>query len=150
MSDGSHYRKLETLFQSATLNQGIFKGSELEVEFEKATLRLAIGKQYFHAADAMHGAIYFKLLDDSAYFASASIEKTYFLLTKSYTIHFRRPVMEDDLTAIGKVMEVNEKEILAASEIYNSAGKLVANGEGIFVKGAKRLDELKGFEYAKY
>ncbi|MFT6827264.1 MAG: hypothetical protein ACJAZV_000545 [Roseivirga sp.] len=150
MSDPSHYRKLETLFQSAPLNQGIFKGSELEVEFEKATLRLAIGNQYFHAADAMHGAIYFKLLDDSAYFAAASIEETFFLLTKSYTIHFRRPVMEDDLTAFGKVMEVNEKEILAASEIYNSAGKLVANGEGVFVKGSKRLDELKGFEYAKY
>jgi uncharacterized protein (TIGR00369 family) len=150
MSDGSHYRKLETLFQSAPLNQSIFKGSELEVEFEKATLRLAIGNQYFHAADAMHGAIYFKLLDDSAYFAAASIEETFFLLTKSYTIHFRRPVMEDDLTAFGKVMEVNEKEILAASEIYNSAGKLVANGEGVFVKGSKRLDELKGFEYAKY
>uniref|UniRef100_UPI00404849F2 PaaI family thioesterase n=1 Tax=Roseivirga sp. TaxID=1964215 RepID=UPI00404849F2 len=146
MSDRSHYRKLERLFQAAPLNQGIFKGSELEVEFERATLRLTIGNQYFHAADAMHGAIYFKLLDDSAYFAAASIEKTYFLLTKSYTIHFRRPVMDDTLTAIGKVTEVNEREILAASEIYNSAGKLVANGEGIFVKGPNRLDELYGFK----
>ncbi|MGK0489072.1 MAG: hypothetical protein ACJAXB_002264, partial [Candidatus Endobugula sp.] len=26
------------------------------------------------------------------------------------------------------------------------AGKLVANGKGVFVKGIKRLDELKGFE----
>jgi uncharacterized protein (TIGR00369 family) len=146
MSKADHFRKLDALFQSAPLNQGIFKGSALEVEFEKATLRLAIGNQYFHAAEAMHGAIYFKLLDDSAYFAAASIEKTYFLLTKSYTVHFRRPVMEDTLTAIGKVIEVNEREIVASSEIFNSAGKLVANGEGVFVKGIKRLDELKGFE----
>lgn len=145
MSDESHYRNLETLFQSAPLNQGIFKGSDLEVEFERATLRLAIGNQYFHAAEAMHGAIYFKLLDDSAYFAAASIENTYFLLTKSYTIHFRRPVMEDTLTAIGKVIEVNEREILATSEIYNSAGKLVANGEGVFVRSTKRLQALDGF-----
>ncbi|MFT7268309.1 MAG: hypothetical protein ACI905_000512 [Roseivirga sp.] len=146
MSKADHFRKLDALFQSAPLNQGIFKGSALEVEFEKATLRLAIGNQYFHAAEAMHGAIYFKLLDDSAYFAAASIEKTYFLLTKSYTVHFRRPVMEDTLTAIGKVIEVNEREIVASSEIFNSAGKLVANGKGVFVKGIKRLDELKGFE----
>jgi uncharacterized protein (TIGR00369 family) len=145
MSDRSHYRKLEALFQSAPLNQGIFKGSELEVEFERATLRLTIGNQYFHAADAMHGAIYFKLLDDSAYFAAASIEKTYLLLTKSYTIHFRRPVMEDTLTAIGKVIEVSERGILATSEIYNSAGKLVANGEGVFVRSTKRLLTLDGF-----
>ncbi|MFT6053328.1 MAG: hypothetical protein ACJAS3_000030 [Roseivirga sp.] len=146
MSKADHFRKLDALFQSAPLNQGIFKGSALEVEFEKATLRLAIGNQYFHAAEAMHGAIYFKLLDDSAYFAAASIEKTYFLLTKSYTVHFRRPVMEDTLTAIGKVIEVNEREIVASSEIFNRAGKLVANGKGVFVKGIKRLDELKGFE----
>ncbi|MGK0488732.1 MAG: hypothetical protein ACJAXB_001919, partial [Candidatus Endobugula sp.] len=131
MSKADHFRKLDALFQSAPLNQGIFKGSALEVEFEKATLRLAIGNQYFHAAEAMHGAIYFKLLDDSAYFAAASIEKTYFLLTKSYTVHFRRPVMEDTLTAIGKVIEVNEREIVASSEIFNRAGKLVANGKGV-------------------
>jgi uncharacterized protein (TIGR00369 family) len=146
MSKADHFRKLETLFHFAPLNQEIFKGSELEVEDEQATLKLGIGRQYFHAAEAMHGAIYFKLLDDSAYFAAASVEPTYFLLTKSYTIHFRRPVMEDQLTAIGKVIEVNKKEILASSAIFNSEGKLVANGEGIFVRGAKRLDELEGFK----
>jgi acyl-coenzyme A thioesterase PaaI-like protein len=54
--------------------------------------------------------------------------------------------MEDQLTAIGKVIEVNKKEILASSAIFNSEGKLVANGEGIFVRGAKRLDELEGFK----
>jgi uncharacterized protein (TIGR00369 family) len=127
------------------LNQGIFKGSQLKVEYQQAILKLSIGKHYFHAAEAMHGAVYFKLSDDAAYFAAASVEENYFLLTKSYTIHFRRPVMEDQLTAIGKVTEVNENETLASSEIFNQEGKLVANGEGVFVKGAKRLDELNGF-----
>tara|TARA_R110001592_G_scaffold39371_1_gene129642 strand:+ start:6152 stop:6586 length:435 start_codon:yes stop_codon:yes gene_type:complete len=142
MNDLEHYRRLERLFDSAPLNQGIFAGSELSVSDREATLELTIGSQYFHAADAMHGAIYFKLLDDSAYFASASVEKTFFLLTKSYTIHFRRPVFEDRLKAIGKVVSVNEKEIISSSEIYNQEGKLVAHGEGVFVRGPKRLEEL--------
>ena len=144
MNDLEHYRRLERLFDSAPLNQGIFAGSELKVIDREATLELTISSQYFHAADAMHGAIYFKLLDDSAYFASASVEKTFFLLTKSYTIHFRRPVFEDRLKAIGKVVSINEKEIISSSEIYNQAGKLVAHGEGVFVRGPKRLEELPG------
>jgi acyl-coenzyme A thioesterase PaaI-like protein len=53
--------------------------------------------------------------------------------------------MEDTLTAIGKVIEVSERGILATSEIYNSAGKLVANGEGVFVRSTKRLLTLDGF-----
>ena len=144
MNDLEHYKRLERLFDSAPLNQGIFAGSELKVSDREAILKLTIGSQYFHAANAMHGAIYFKLLDDSAYFASASVEKTFFLLTKSYTIHFRRPVFEDRLKAIGKVISVNEKEIISSSEIYNQAGKLVAHGEGVFVRGPKRLEELPG------
>ena len=144
MNDLEHYKRLERLFDSAPLNQGIFAGSELKVSDREAILKLTIGSQYFHAANAMHGAIYFKLLDDSAYFASASVEKTFFLLTKSYTIHFRRPVFEDRLKAIGKVLSVNEKEIISSSEIYNQAGKLVAHGEGVFVRGPKRLEELPG------
>ncbi|KOF03776.1 hypothetical protein OB69_04205 [Roseivirga seohaensis subsp. aquiponti] len=144
MNDLEHYKRLERLFDSAPLNQGIFAGSELKVSDREATLELAIGSQYFHAANAMHGAIYFKLLDDSAYFASASVEKTFFLLTKSYTIHFRRPVFEDRLKAIGKVISVNQKEIISSSEIYNQEGKLVAHGEGVFVRGPKRLEELPG------
>lgn len=142
MNDLEHYKRLERLFDSAPLNQGIFAGSELKVSDREAILKLTIGSQYFHAANAMHGAIYFKLLDDSAYFASASVEKTFFLLTKSYTIHFRRPVFEDRLKAIGKVVSVNQKEIISSSEIYNQEGKLVAHGEGVFVRGPKRLEEL--------
>ncbi|MGW8121509.1 PaaI family thioesterase [Roseivirga echinicomitans] len=144
MNDLEHFRRLERLFDAAPLNQGIFAGSQLSVSDREATLELTIGSQYFHAADAMHGAIYFKLLDDSAYFASASVERTFFLLTKSYTIHFRRPVFEDHLKAIGKVISVNEKEIISSSEIYNQEGKLVAHGEGVFVRGPKRLEELPG------
>lgn len=144
MNDLEHYKRLERLFDSAPLNQGIFAGSELKVSDREAILKLTIGSQYFHAANAMHGAIYFKLLDDSAYFASASVEKSFFLLTKSYTIHFRRPVFEDRLKAIGKVISVNQKEIISSSEIYNQEGKLVAHGEGVFVRGPKRLEELPG------
>lgn len=141
-----HYRRLEKMFQAAPLNQGIFAGSILQVEEGRATYELKIDQRYFHAANAMHGAIYFKLLDDAAYFAAASLEVENFMLTKSYEIRFIRPVEEDHLRAEGEILNQNEKEIIAKSVIYNARGKKVGEGEGIFVKGPKKLRDLPGYQ----
>jgi len=141
-----HYQRLERLFQEAPLNQGIFAGSVMKVSESKAVYELAIDRKYFHAANAMHGAIYFKLLDDAAYFAAASTETEFFILTKSYEIKFIRPVEEDNLRAEGEVLEQGERETKARSVIYNSKGKKVAEGVGVFVKGPKRLSDLAGYK----
>ena len=133
------------MFQAAPLNQGIFAGSVMKVEEGRASYELSIGRQYFHAAHAMHGAIYFKLLDDAAYFAAASLVTDNFILTKSYQVRFIRPVEEEHLRAEGEVLSQNEKEIIAKSVIYNSQGKKVGEGEGIFVKGPKKLMDLPGY-----
>lgn len=139
-----HFSRLERIFHAAPI-QGVFKGGEMKVENEKAIYKLIISKAYFHAADALHGAIYFKLLDDSAYFAAASIEETYFLLTKSYTIHFKRPVEVDELIAVGELISENKGEITCRSRITNNAGKIVAEGEGIFVRSKKLLKDQTGY-----
>ncbi|MBO3698993.1 PaaI family thioesterase [Roseivirga sp. E12] len=140
----AHYDRLEQMFHSAPI-QNMLIGAEMSVEERKAIYSLNISKDYFHAAEALHGAIYFKLLDDAAYFAAASIESTYFLLTKSYTIHFKRPVEVDQLTATGEVVSENEKEIVSMSRIVNSAGKIVAEGEGLFVRSRKLLVDQVGY-----
>lgn len=117
----------------------------MHVSERQAVYELSIGRQYFHAAEAMHGAIYFKLLDDAAYFAAATLEQEYFILTKSYTIHFKRPVQEDALRAEGQVVSMGDREIIATSKILNSRGKVVAQGEGKFVKGPTLLSSLAGY-----
>jgi uncharacterized protein (TIGR00369 family) len=139
-----HFRRLEQLFHEAPV-QDLLPGAEMRVSEGKAEYTLAIKEAWFHAAGAMHGAIYFKMLDDAAYFAAASLEQEYFMLTKSYTIHFRRPVEMDVLTATGEVISRTDKEIIAKSEVCNSAGKVVARGEGVFVKGPKPLRSLNGY-----
>ncbi len=139
-----HFEGLIRIFHSAPI-QELLEGAVISLEEGKATYQLQIKEEYFHAADALHGAIYFKLLDDSAYFAAATLEQEYFLLTKSYQINFKRPVQEDVLTAKGEVLSVSEKEIISKSTIYNSAGRVVADGQGIFVKSRKLLKEQSGY-----
>ncbi|OEK06549.1 PaaI family thioesterase [Roseivirga misakiensis] len=139
-----HYRNLENMFHAAPI-QKILSGAEMKVSEGKATYKLAIKQDYFHAAEAMHGAIYFKMLDDAAYFAAASMESTYFLLTKTYNIEFIRPVLIDQLIAVGEIISVEENRFLSKSSIQNSARKVVATGEGIFVRSKKLLANQGGY-----
>ena len=140
-----HFRRLERMFQSAPINKSLIKGADLKVSDNEAELSLAMREELFHAAGSLHGAIYFKLLDDSAYFAAASAEEEFFLYTKGYQIRFKRPVTGGLLTAKGRLMEKKEHEWIAISEITDENGKIVASGEGIFIKSTLKLVDQKGY-----
>ncbi len=143
--DESHFKRLERMFHSAPI-QEILPGAEMSVEEGKARYTLPIDKGYYHAADAMHGAVYFKMLDDAAYFAAASLETEYFILTKTYEIKFKRPVICDKLVANGEVIRCSDDQIIATSKVVNEDGKVVGEGQGIFVRGPRRLMDLPGYQ----
>lgn len=145
MQKNEHFDRLIRLFQSAPINKGIFKNSSIDLAEGKAEYLFKVDQSFFHGANALHGAIYFKLLDDAAYFAAATLITDHFLVTKSYEVHFVRPVHLELLIAKGQVIEKDEHEIKAASEIFNEQGKLVAKGEGVFVRSKKFLSELEGY-----
>lgn len=70
MEATEHYRRLERLYHKAKV-QELFNGSSISVSHSRSELTLPVEPKYFHGANAMHGAFYFKLLDDAAYFAVA-------------------------------------------------------------------------------
>ena len=69
MSDGSppHWRALEQMYLGAPINA--FYQPRIEVSEEKAVIEIDIGHHFFHPAGAVHGSVYFKMLDDAAFFA---------------------------------------------------------------------------------
>lgn len=134
-----HFKKLKNMYLCANVNTKIFDTTKCEIEFEKATISLAISEKYFHALGAIHGSVYFKLLDDAAYFAVQSLVEDMFVLTASFNINFLRPVNSGTITAIGKVTSKSENRFVAESTLYNEAGKKVAFGTGTFVKSNKKL-----------
>lgn len=145
MQENEHFDRLIRLFQSAPINRGIFKNSSIDLAEGKAEYLFKVDQSFFHGANALHGAIYFKLLDDAAYFVAATLMTDFFLVTKSYELQFVRPVHLERLIAKGQVIERSEHEIKATSEIYNEQGKLVAKGTGVFVSSKKYLVELEGY-----
>ena len=133
------------MYLRSNINTQIYGSTECEIEHETATISLTISEKYFHALGAIHGSVYFKLLDDAAYFAVNSIVEDWFVLTASFNIHFLRPISSGKITAIGKVTSKTEKGFMAESTLYNEAGKKVAFGAGHFVKSKSRLTKEIGY-----
>ena len=144
--DTEHYRKLETMYLGANVNTKIFDTTTCKIEAEKAIITLDISESYFHALGAIHGTVYFKMLDDAAYFAVSSVVKSCFMLTSSFNINILRPVSKGKLTAIGTVRYKSSSIFAAEAKLYNQEGKEVAFGTGNFAKSKLLLSEDVGYK----
>ena len=96
-----HWRALEGLYASAPVNS-LFS-SQLTITGE-GTARIAfdVDERCYHAAGAAHGTIYFKMLDDAAFYAANTLVTDKFLLTTSFNLHFSRPVKTGRVIAEGR------------------------------------------------
>lgn len=144
MEATQHYRQLEKLYHSANIQQFI-DGSQLTVQHQQAEITLPMQSKYNHGANAMHGALYFKLLDDAAYFAVASVVQDVFIVTSSFQINLVRPVTGGTIKAVGKVRTIGKNLFVAESTLYNEQGKEVAFGTGQFMKTTQQLSSLEGY-----
>lgn len=144
MEDITHFRKLENMYSQAPINH-IFK-PETKISEGSCIISIYVNPNHFHAAKALHGSVYFKMLDDAAYFACSSYNKEVFLLTKTFQIEFKRPITQGKITAKGIVTQNNNNEnFMAKAELFNEDGKLVAFGEGQFVTSKIPLNSELGY-----
>ncbi len=138
-----HLRSLEALYATAPINR-YFQPS-LEIEHGKAELRMTVRPDFFHAAHAVHGSVYFKALDDAAFFAANSLVEDVFVLTASFNLYLLRPVTSGTMIATGTVVNQSRSIILAESVVVDEQGKQLARGSGSFVRSAIPLDEKVGY-----
>ena len=141
-----HFRKLTNMYLGTKVNTQIFDTTECKIELEKATIALMISDKYFHALGAIHGTVYFKLLDDSAYFAAQSMVEDSFLLTTSFQTNIVRPANQGKITAVGKLKFKSKNLFIGESTIYNEEGKEIAFGTGHFMRSKISLQEKIGYK----
>jgi len=118
------------MYDAAPIN-AFFK-AKLHVDHEEAVVEIDIRPDFHHAAGAMHGAVYFKALDDATFFAANSIVEDVFVLTAHFEIDLLRPIREGSIRAIARVTDRNDKRILASGELFDEHGALIARGCGEF------------------
>lgn len=139
----SHYRKLERMYRSAPINR--YFRPELSVGEGSAEVVIAVREDFFHAANAIHGSVYFKALDDAAFFAANSLVRDVFVLTASFNIYLTRPVSSGNLRAVGKVVHRSRALILADAELITDDGKSAGRGNGAFMPSRIALSPEIGY-----
>ncbi|MFD2247281.1 PaaI family thioesterase [Pontibacter ruber] len=139
-----HYRRLERLYHVAKI-QEFYSDSTIEVSHERTEITLPVAPKFFHGAQAIHGSVYFKLLDDAAYFAVASLVRDVFIVTSSFQLNLVRPVSSGTLHAIGTVRSKSRNLYVAEARLLNEKGKEVAFGTGQFMRTTQLLENLNGY-----
>jgi uncharacterized protein (TIGR00369 family) len=144
MSGDEHYIKLENMMHSAPFVQ--LTGAKVSVKKGQAQITLPVKKDFYHAAGAMHGALYFLALDNAAFFAVNSLVEDVFVLTTSFTTYITRPVSDGVIKAFGKVVNQNRSQFIAESVMFDSNDKEIARASGIFVRSKIPLSEIIGYK----
>lgn len=139
----THFESLCSMYAAAPINE-IFK-PKMTVSEGKAEIEIDIGEHYHHSAGGVHGSVYFKMLDDAAFFASNSLEAEYFVLTASFTTYMTRPVATGKMKSVGEVVNQTKTQFIAESILYDNEGRELGRGNGIFVKGKLPLVKAKGY-----
>jgi uncharacterized protein (TIGR00369 family) len=141
-----HYRKLERMYLSAPINNQLYKGITINILREKAELTLKVEEKFFHAANAIHGSVYFKMLDDAAFFAVNSIIPDVFVYTVSFNVQLLRPVSIGIIKSIGELKFKSSNLFIADSALFDEKDKLVGRGSGNFMKSKIELTENIGYK----
>lgn len=143
MSD-EHYRRLERMYDSAPINA--FYQPTIHVSDGMAEVSLAVRPEFHHAAQAMHGSVYFKCLDDASFFAASSLVTDVFVLTVSFNVVLLRPVSAGTITAVGRVVHASKNLLVAEAELMDDQGRTVARGSGTFMKSRIPLGPSVGYQ----
>ena len=143
MTENNHFRALENTYAAAPINQ-IYEPT-MTVSEGAAEIEIELSEQYHHSGGAVHGSVYFKMLDDAAFFAANSYETEVFVLTTSFTTYLTRPVSEGSLKAVGKVVNKNKSQFIAESVVYDYNGNEIGRGNGVFVRSKIPLSQARGY-----
>jgi len=139
-----HWRALEGLYRFAPINR-MFASRLTIIEQGRATIDFDVTPDCYHAAGAAHGTIYFKMLDDAAFYAANTLVTDRFLLTTSFNLQFLRPIREGRVLAEGRWISGRKRVFVAESRLINLEGEEIGRGSGTFMRSHIGLAGLAGY-----
>lgn len=140
-----HHRRLERMYLQARINRQHFPSTTIQIGEEQTVVTLEVGSSYHHALGGAHGLVYFKLMDDSAYFSAQSGVRDAFLYTTQFDVHLVRPITTGRVTATGKLRFASRELWIAESRVLDAHGKEVGFGTGHFARSRQALTPEIGY-----
>jgi len=143
--EDAHLRALEALYASAPVN-GLFASQLLLPGAGRSEISFTVDPNSFHAAGAAHGTLYFKMLDDAAFYAANSLVSDRFLLTTAFNLHFTKAMKAGPARAEGRWISGKRRVFVAEARIVDSEGEECARGTGTFLRSHIALSGLDGYK----
>lgn len=140
----AHFRALESLYRSAPINDGFRSDIEI-LEPGLARIRFEVEERHFHAAGAAHGTLYFKMMDDAAFYACNSRVSDRFLLTTAFNLMFTKPLRPGPAIAEGRWISGKRRVLIGEARLIDSEGEEAARGTGTFMRSSIALAGLAGY-----
>lgn len=142
--EAAHFRALEHLYQSAPINK-LFRSELVITEAGHSVIEFDVDESQFHAAGAIHGTVYFKMLDDAAFYAANSLVSDRFLLTTAFNLLFTRPIGPGRIRAEGRWISGKRRVFVAEASLIDMEGEEVGRGTGTFMRSQFPLSSLPGY-----
>jgi uncharacterized protein (TIGR00369 family) len=140
----AHLRALESLYRSAPVN-ALFRSTIEIAEQGFARIRFEVARELFHAAGAAHGTLYFKMMDDAAFYACNSMVSDRFLLTTAFNLNFTKPLRDGPVTAEGRWVSGRRRVLVGEARLIDSDGEEAGRGTGTFMRSHIPLSTLPGY-----
>ena len=142
--EAAHFRALERLYASAPINR-LFPSTLHVMEAGVSAIEFEANDAHFHAAGAAHGTLYFKMLDDAAFYACNSLVNDRFLLTTAFNMLLTRPMGAGAIRAEGRWLNGRRRVFVAEARLLDADGEEVARGTGTFMRSRFPLASLPGY-----
>ncbi len=143
----AHFRALEALYAAAPVNRQF--ESRLEIVSDGvARIHFMVDERAYHAAGAAHGTIYFKMLDDAAFYACNTLATDRFLLTTAFNLFLTKPVTAGPLIAEGRWVSGRRRVFVGEARLIDAEGEECARGTGTFMRSRIPLADLPGYRRA--
>ena len=140
----AHFRALESLYGSAPINR-LYRSRLEIVEPGFARIHFDVDEQSFHAAGAAHGTIYFKMMDDAAFYACNSLVSDRFLLTTAFNLVFTSPLKAGPVVAEGRWISGRRRVFVGEARLMTPDGEEAGRGTGTFMRSHIPLSGLEGY-----
>ena len=140
----AHFRALEALYAAAPINHKFESSLEIPAE-GVARISFTIDDTAHHAAGAAHGTIYFKMLDDAAFYAANSLVSDRFLLTTGFNLYLTKPIVSGPIVAEGRWISGKRRVFVADARLLDADGEECARGTGTFMRSRIPLADLPGY-----
>ena len=142
----AHFHALEALYRNAPINN-LFESRLEIVEEGVSKISFTVDESVFHAAEAAHGTLYFKMLDDAAFYACNSLVTDRFLLTTAFNLNFTKPLRAGSVVAEGRWISGRRRVFVGEARLIDSEGEEAARGTGTFMRSHIPLASLSGYRW---